>query len=489
MDLFCLTGANVAASVWSTIGFVAVDLSGGVDYSGVLGWALTGGYQYLTTFYRTGNYPVESNPSPESTIVYPDGEKLDLTSIPVSPDPKCNARRIYRTTAGGSTFYWLVDIEDNSTTTYEDKISDDTLLGGDEVSYDRLPPPVGKYMEVWDNKLWIAGVEAYPNFLYYTNTGTSEEMAVLNFIQVKARESDVINQIVAFGERLITLKENSGFRLSKVGISSYELEKLPQDIGTDAPWSVQVCDKLLLWKSKFGIEVFNGNSCYRGSDLHVVTDLIPVTMDSINDQALEKIVGGHNFVDGEYWLSIPTGSNTEPDTTINLNYMKRIITLYTFPQKLTFLMSTTTKADGLMFLTGTDEGNVYIQGSGYDDDGTTISSSFRKGWFNVSGEREMWNILRRMFIKYAIPDTMTLTVKIYSDFNKTAIVTLSLAGSTPSTTPVIRNEILYRQDLRIPGNYVSFEFINNEATAGEVRVSGWDLFFRKQLWQHTVEGD
>lgn len=485
LNLLCFSGANVAASAWVTIGFGSIDLSDALDYTAVLPWALTGGYLYVVTFYRSGNYPVESNPSPESVLIYPDGEKIDLSAIPISPDPKCNARRIYRTTADGSTFFWIDDILDNTTTTYEDDINDDTALGGDEVSYDRGVPPVGKYMEVWDTRLWIAGVPEYPNFLYRTNLNTSEEMASGNFLQIKARESNIITQIKAFGDRLYVFKKTSRHRVSKMGASYYEVDLLPQNIGTDAPWSVQVCDNFMIWKSEFGIEVFNGNRCFRP----ILSDLVRVTMATINDQALEKIVGGHNFDDGEYWLSIPTGSNTEPDTTVVLNYIKRNFWVYTFPEKLTFLISTSNKVQGLIFLTGTQEGNIYIQGSGFDDDGTAISSSFRKGWINVSGEREMWNILRRMFLKYVLPENMTLTVKIYADFNKTAIVTLSFAGSTPTTTPTIRNEILAREDLRIPGYYVSIEFINNEKTGGEVRVMGWDWFFRKQLWQHTAEGD
>ncbi len=493
LNLLCFSGTNVAASVWVTIGFGSIDLNTAVlpdlSYEANLGWALTGGYLYVVTYYRSGNYPVESNPSPESTIVYPDGEKLDLSSIPISPDPKCDTRRIYRTTAGGSTFYWLDDIDDNTTTTYEDDINDDTLLGGDEVSYDRGVPPLGKYMEVWDNRLWIAGVEEHPNFLYRTNTGTSEEMASTNFIQVRARESAVITQIKAFGDRLYVFKAESMHRVSKMGATYYEVEKMPQDIGTDSPWSVAVCDKFMLWKSQYGIEVFNGNSCYRGQDIPLVSDLVETTMATINDQALEKIVGSHNFQDGEYWLAIPTGSETEPDKVVGVNYLRRSLFIYSFPEKLTFLMSTKTKADGLLFLTGTSEGNIYIQSSGYNDDGTNISASWRTGWINVSGEREAWNILRRLFLKYALPENKTLTVNIYADFNKTAVVALSFAGNTPSTTPTIRNEILARQDLRIPGYYVSFEFVNNEDTGGEVRVSGWDAFFRKQLWQHTAEGD
>lgn len=488
LNLLCFSGANAAVSTLAYLNFGSIDLTGALDYTASIGWALTGGYKYVQTYYRSGNYPVESNPSPESALIYPDGEKIDLSNLAVSPDPKVTHKRLYRVTADGETFFWIADLA-NATTTFEDKIDDDTCLGGDEVSYDRDPPPIGPYMEVWDNRLWIAGVEGYENYLYYTNLGTSEEMASTNFIPVKARESDKIKQIKAFGDKLIILKGSSYFRLSKVGASLYELEQLPGDIGTDAPWSVTVCDKFLIWHSDYGIEVFNGNSCYRGVNPPMPSDLIKRTLASINSEALDKIVGGHNFDDGEYWLSIPTGSNTEPDTLVNYNYMSRNIALYSFPEKLTYLMSTKTRLLGLMFLTGTEDGGVYIQGSGFDDDGAAISSHFQTGHFNVSAERDLYNVLRRLFIKYQLPANMTLTLEIYADFKKTKIATISLAGVTPTDNVELRNDIQHRQNLRIPGHYVSFKFINNEKTGGDVKVVGWNSYFTRKLKKFSVEAD
>ncbi|HEC60730.1 hypothetical protein LCGC14_0461090 [marine sediment metagenome] len=486
LNLLCFTGSNAAASVLQYIGFGSIDLKGAylpeLDYTAAQEWALTGdssvgGFKYVVTFQRSGNYPVESNPSPESAFIYPDAEKILLTNIPVSPDPKCNARRLYRTTAGGEIFFWFADISDNTTTTLTDRASDNIVLGGSEVSYDRGVPPIGPFMEVWDNRLWIAGVEGYENFLYFTNTGTSEEMADANFIQVKARESDRLRQIKAFGDRLIILKTDSGFRLSKVGSSLYELEQLPQNIGTNSSWSVVVCDKFLIWKSPFGIEVFNGNSCFRP----ISSDLVERTLATLNPEAQHKNVGGHNFDDGEYWLGLCTGSNTEPDTMLVYNYIKRWFTIYTFPEKLTYLMSTTTRIEGLMFLTGTEDGNVYIQGRGFDDNGTAINSHFQTGHFNVTSERELNNVLRRMWLKYQLPDQKTLTMEIYADQQKTKVATASFVGTTPTDNVELRNDILARQNLRIPGTYVSFKFINNEKTGGECKVVGYDLFFNKNL--------
>lgn len=55
--------------------------------------------------------------------------KIDLSNIPVSSSSSVTSRKIYRTKAGGSDYYLLDTIADNTTTTYEDNIADSSLTG------------------------------------------------------------------------------------------------------------------------------------------------------------------------------------------------------------------------------------------------------------------------------------------------------------------------------------------------------------------------
>lgn len=486
--LLCNTGANKANAVWDTIGFDdSADKSGFLIYIGDDEEVyLTGAYEYLVTFRRSGNYPVESNPSPASTSIIFTGQKGTLTAIPVSADPKVNQRRLYRSTAGGTRYYWLDDIDDNTTTTYAlDEINDDTLLGGDEVSYDRLPPPAGKYFEVWDSRLFIGGITEYPHMVMFTNTNTSEEMASTNFLQFRVKQSETMKQIKVFGDMLFVFFETVAFRVNKVGASYYEVEELPQNIGVLASWSVAVCDTSLVWLSEFGIEVFNGNRCFRPIPSRYVKEILK----TINRDCIDKIIGGHYFGEGEYWLAIPTGTNTEPDTVIVLDVMKKSFTVYTFPTGVTYLTAFAARQEGLVFLTGTDDGYVYIQGDGYDDDGTAISSHFQQAWLHVANERELANVLRRMFIKYICPASHSITMAIYSNYDKTAILTKTLSGSTPTDQVVLRNEILARVNMRVYGTHVSFKFTQNTKTGAEVKIEGFNLYFNRKLFRGTVTGD
>lgn len=455
--------------------------------SGVAGEP-NGTYKCVVTFYRSGNYPCESNPSPESAEVTVTTNKITISNIPVSTDPKVNARRIYMTYADGAIFFWADDIDDNTTTTYTYNLADDDL--GDEVSYDRYPPPKGTIYEVWDNKLWIAGVTQwlsdqrdFPNLLFHTNTGTAEEMALTNWIPMKRRETDKIMMIKAFGDYLYSWKKKRRFRVAKVGDAAYEVSEMFDNIGTDAPWSVAVCDKLLLWKSEYGIEVSNGMECFRP----LVSNYVKRTMATINADYLNNVIGGHNFAEGEYWLAIPTGSNTVADKVIAYDYLRGIFHgIYTFDKNISAI-SVTDYGGELMNLLGTPDGFIMVNNTGYNDNGTTISANFSTDWVDVTGEREMWNIIRRMFLKYILPTDKTITMKIYINYSSTVYATISLAGNTPASNADIRNTILKRQDLYVPCYVARFEFINNEDCGGECRVIGWDWYFKKRIWKHTAQ--
>lgn len=379
-----------------TLGIVAPETAPSVA-TGAAG-DLTGDYTYVVIFMRSGNYPCGSNPSPVSAVVSPSSQKVDLTNIPISSDQKVNRRRVYRTHANGAIHYWLFDIEDNTTTTLEDNYHDSSL--GDEVSYDRFPPPKGSLFEVWDNRLWIAGNEEFPELLFFTNLGTAEEWSSMNFLNIKRRETSYINQIREFGDKLYAWKPDSWFEVSKVGSSYYDVVERPENFGTDAPWSVTICNNILVWKSPHGIEVFNGSSCYRPR----VSRLIERTMASINDEQVRRCVGGYSEKDFEFWLAIPTGSETWPDRVVIWNTLTNVFTIYTFDKDITTFSPYRKLDESIVYLLGTTDGYLMIHDSEYtSDNGEIINAHFKTGWINVTEEKNIWNIIRRLFLKYILP--------------------------------------------------------------------------------------
>jgi hypothetical protein len=93
-----------------------------------------GVYQYKVTFISQGG---ETTVSPAASVTTTSGQQqVNLTSIPTGPATTSTpgvavntviGRAIYRTLVGGSTFYFLTTIADNTTTTYTDTAADASI--------------------------------------------------------------------------------------------------------------------------------------------------------------------------------------------------------------------------------------------------------------------------------------------------------------------------------------------------------------------------
>jgi hypothetical protein len=95
----------------------------------------TGVYQYLTTFLTQGG---ETPAGPSVSVTTTGGNnQVNLTNIPIGPATApvgaiatnyVIGRNIYRTNVGGSTFFLLTTIQDNTSTTYTDSTPDASLF-------------------------------------------------------------------------------------------------------------------------------------------------------------------------------------------------------------------------------------------------------------------------------------------------------------------------------------------------------------------------
>lgn len=104
----------------------AITAPAGAD-SGVAG-VLNGTYTYMCTFVTADG---ETEGRVQSSNVTVTNKKINLTAIPVSTDSRVIARNIYRKPASASAdvvpLNFLVQIADNTTTTYQDNIADASL--------------------------------------------------------------------------------------------------------------------------------------------------------------------------------------------------------------------------------------------------------------------------------------------------------------------------------------------------------------------------
>lgn len=149
------------------------------------GSGLIGSYAWVYTYVikEDGVKIYESDPSPVSESLVLDNENVIITPS-VSGDSRVNARRIYRTEAGGAKYWYEGEIDNNTNgSTYTSGSIDDSSLG-DMVEINHGKPVQGSISEGCNERLfWIVG-----SYLYWSEMAEDdsyiEYQKTLNFAKL-----------------------------------------------------------------------------------------------------------------------------------------------------------------------------------------------------------------------------------------------------------------------------------------------------------------
>jgi hypothetical protein len=443
-----------------------------------------GTYSWVITYERGGNFPCESNPSPASLEVeLTTGNVANLTNIPVSPESEVTHKNIWRNKEGEAERYWVERIL-NSVTEYTDSLADSGL--GDEVSYESYPPPLGDSIEIWNDCLWVCGVEGFPESLFRSRRGYLEQFAstAVSIFPLREDEASPVMRVKEFNNYLYPIKKTSIWVISRSG-TQLVVDKLVYGKGTCAGASVAECGdkKLRMLSNYYEIEEFDG---FKLTTMELPNKVKRV-LKTINKTYAHRSVARNHEEENEYRLAIPTGSSMVPNKTIVYNYKDKNFFIDTYHQNICSISVLPILKGERAMLYGTDQGELYkVDADATTDDGQLISMRWRTGWIGS----QQWMKLKRIWLDFILPADKILIFKVYSNFRDTAELTLSLSGSTPTgADPELRNVIHERIDLSAKGSFFSFEFINTEDVGDLLQVIKFWLYLKTQPGRRTIAAE
>ncbi|MCK4784547.1 MAG: hypothetical protein KAV87_12415 [Desulfobacteraceae bacterium] len=443
-----------------------------------------GTYSYVVTYLRWGNYPCEGNPSPPSEeITLTTGKVAELTNIPVSSEPEVTHKNIYRNKEGEEKRYWVERIL-NSDTTYTDSLPDSGL--GDEVSYESYPPPLGDSIEIWDDCLWVCGVEGYPESLFRSRRGYLEQFKsiALSIFPLREDEASPVLRVKEFNNYLYPFKKTSIWVISRSGVSLV-VDKMIDGKGTVAGPSVAECgDKKLRFLSNYyEIEEFDG---WKLTTMELPNKVKKI-LKTINKTYAHRSVARNHAEENEYRLAIPTGSSMVPNKTIVYNYKDKNFFIDTYHQNICSISVLAIEKGVRAMLYGTEQGELYkVDVDATTDDGQLIGMRFRTGWIGSI----QWLTLRKMWIDFILPADKKLIFKVFSNFRDTPELNINLEGSTPTgADPELRNVIHRKIDLSAKGSFFSFELINTEDVGDLLQVIKFWLYIKTRPGKRTIRAE
>jgi len=390
--------------------------------------------------------------------------QITLGSIPTSSDAQVTQRRIYRTTANGTRYYLLAIINDNTTTSFVDNIPD-SMLGADEMDEDNDIAPLGKYSEWWDDRLWI--YDSDENIEYYSKTNKPDQFdESARYVSLRrGRVNDEGTGMIPYQGHMFVFKHDSVFLLRKQQGGFYGRYEVEGANGCIAPWSLLEVNGLLTWVSYRGWEVFNGQSSYIPEfTLPVVNTLL--TIDKANAAFIMACQLRSKF---EVMLSVPDRTGGNSAVTVIFNVKAGTFSTRTFSKVPSCLVESRDSAKELQTYMGTRDGYLGTVNSGTQSFGASITATGRTGWIDFGEEAR----IRKIHLEYEGPDSGSITMATYADFQVTAKNTHTWTTYSPDTATdrSIRLPIMNEVKLNIPGRYFAFKFTNSANVGSEIKIN------------------
>lgn len=242
----------------------------------------TGTHTYKVGCYTNnsnGAGPFEFDFDTSSNTLTATGHAANLSMIPQCPDTNflgepIVGRYIYRTKAGGTTYYALATIADNSTVIYTDTTADVSLsvvypnIGGATVS----PPPSGLLSLIFQGRLWIANNPAHPSRVYFSEIGSQEMFLPLDYFDIRANDGDQVTMmqdvlgVMTIGKNNSIQKIQTSYNGTGQPLIDWSITDPFSFIGCVSPYSAQQTALGLFYLGNNGIYSFDGNSSSLLSD-------------------------------------------------------------------------------------------------------------------------------------------------------------------------------------------------------------------------------
>ena len=258
--------------------------------------------------------------------------------------------------------------------------------------------PIGKYIENFRSRVWIAGNSTYPDRLYYSSIPSSVTTPIITWdtsvttgqwIDISPSDGENITGLHRTKTALLVFKNNHIYRVYSIS----QADPDPKiDVGTYSQESIV--------ETKIGVFFHHPTGFYYYSEggIQEISQPIIDIVEAITLTNYSKVCG---WTDGNhvYWSIGDVTVNGISYTNLVVRYTisSQVWTHYSYPSQ--FLVSSNYNDGSSLFqVAGDDAGAVLKINTGLTDNGTQISYSLVHAWDNLDGlDATRKNLSKAMF--------------------------------------------------------------------------------------------
>ena len=309
------------------VGIVAPASQASVTPGTIGGGSLALGTYHLYVTFRNSSSGAESNPSPAAQFTLTGTQNaISQVTVPTSPDPQVNQRRIWLTTAGGgagSQATLVATIDDNTTITYTTGIASRPATPILEY-VDNDVPPVASVVWTQFDALFVAGNHEFPTRVWYSDPGRLESFnQVTKFLDADLDSGDPVIGLRSLRDQLIVYLRDGRVGITATGDPNfpYNLFRLNQDVGAVSQHATLTFENRHFFLGERDFYLWDGNDAFNLSSPPDVTrpSIKRFIRETLNDDKKSNASMALYRAKDQVWLSVARGSSERNDAVLVLD--------------------------------------------------------------------------------------------------------------------------------------------------------------------------
>lgn len=337
----------------------------------------------------------------------------------------------------------------------------DQALGDDtEPTQDRGLPPKGRYLEIFQGKMIIAGNSDDPDTIFFSNEEGPESFSVFNNLIIGTGEDGDITGLKVLEDILFVFKTKAIYYVSgNLGQGNIRVDRIFGDgIGCTSHASIREVDGVIYFMSRTGIHAIQGQQ--RPLNLSLAIESL-FTLDTTGLD-LSQAIGINHHVEDKYMVFVPATADND-DRIFVYDYFYESWFIWT---NMHMDGGAVVFNDELYWSEASGATNQK-QTPAFNDNGVAIDSFWRSMWFHF-GDPAAPKKLNDIRVYALTGENYTLTIQSEKDWVSGSFETNETI-TFDATTRFDKKNLVSRK----PYSY-RISFSNNTLDEG-LEVTGFDL--------------
>jgi hypothetical protein len=311
---------------------------------------------------------------------------------------------LYRTSAGGVDLAGTTLLPAASTTVDDTGFPLTSRLAPSTYYFTLIP----RYLEIYNNQLFMAGFSSLPSSVVWTQIGEPEGVEPEFEAEVRTNDGDRVTGLKAYSGALVITKERSFHRITGDNPDNFLIQEISDQYGCLSNRAIVTFEDNLWFLDSKGIVEFNG------ANVTVVSNKVEPIFQSMNvDAAKENACAIHARLYNEVWFAIPCNGSTTNNCIVVYDYISKAWTHYEGLQ-ISALFIARGQLGSKIPMFGNYSGAIHNFGATYyGDSGAGITCGFNSYFLAARGQTTE-NMYRRFYLN--LDPVMGVTQPISLEF-------------------------------------------------------------------------